>query len=68
VLGSRELLQTQRAAMVAALRARDDTRLRDLIVESIEGARAALVESMNSQPAEQTDGFLHPFPQAETKS
>lgn len=62
VLGSRELLQEQRAAMVAALRAHDDAGLQHLIVESIERARAELLESMNSEPGGPADDVLHPFP------
>jgi DNA-binding GntR family transcriptional regulator len=62
VLGSRELVQEQRAAMVAALRAHDEAGLRNLIVESIERARAELLESMTSEPDGRADDLLHPFP------
>jgi DNA-binding GntR family transcriptional regulator len=62
VLGSRELLQSQRTAMLMALRDHDAEGLRRLIVSNIEGARAQLVESMTADVDGGRDDALHPFP------
>jgi DNA-binding GntR family transcriptional regulator len=55
VLGSRQQAQRQRAEMVAALRAADETLLRALLVDSIATARAELVASMQQVEAVPAD-------------
>jgi len=50
VLGSRPQMQQQRAAIVAALRGADAARVQEIIVDSIEVARAELVASMSETP------------------
>lgn len=66
VLGSRDTVQAQRAAMLEALGARDAAALRTHIHESIERARVDLIASMSSIVEQPEDGLPDSFVSRET--